>query len=114
MRDPDDPYYKPGILEVNDEAEMIVGQIKMMLFTKRGEILGAPDFGANLEDYLFTLSVNAYSLKSMLMAQTIKFIPLAEKYQVVYDIKFAKGTIRDICLIDVRMLGNPVFGMVVK
>lgn len=114
MRDLSDPYYKSDILEINDEAEMILGQIKMMLFTNRGEILGAPDFGANLEEYLFTFNVNEFSLRSMLMDQTMKFIPLADKYQVDYDIKFARGTVRDICLIDVRMLNKPVFGVGIK
>jgi len=114
MRDPSDPFYRSEILEVNDEVEMLLGQIKMMLYTNRGEILGAPDFGANLEEYLFTFSVNEYALRKMLMDQTIKFIPLAEKYQVDYDIKFAQGTVRDICVIDIKILNQPVFGVVVK
>lgn len=114
MRDPSDPYYKSDILEVNDEAEMLISQIKMMLFTNRGEILGAPDFGANLEEYLFTFNVNEFSLRTMLMDQTMKFIPMAEKYQVDYDIKFARGTVRDICLIDVKLLSQPVFGVVIN
>lgn len=114
MRDPEDPYYKSNMLEVNDEIEMVIAQIKMLLFTRKGEILGAPDFGANLEEHLFTFSLNTYSLRTMLMDQTMKFIPLADKYRVTYDIKFAKGTVRDICIIDVNMLGRPVFGVMIK
>ena len=114
MRDPSDPRYRAEILEINDEAEMLVGQIKMLLYTNRGEVLGAPDFGANLEEYLFTFNVNEYALRKMLMDQTIKFIPLAEKYQVDYDVKFAKGTVRDICVIDVKILNQPVFGVAIK
>lgn len=114
LRDPSDPYYKSDILEIHEETEMLVSQIKMMLFTNRGEILGAPDFGANLEEYLFTFSVNEFVLRSMLRDQTIKFIPMAEKYQVDYDIKFSRGTVRDICIIDIKILNQPVFGVVVK
>ena len=114
MRDEtSDTYYKSGIIEVNDEIEMLISQIKMLLFTNRGEILGAPDFGANLDDYLFTVNVNEYSLRSMLMDQTMKFIPMAERYQVDYDVKFARGTVRDICLIDVRILNEKAFGIMV-
>jgi hypothetical protein len=114
MRDESDPFFKSNILEINNEMEMLFGQIKMMLFTNRGEVLGAPDFGANLEEYLFTFSVNEYSVRSMLMDQTLKFIPLAAKYQVDYDIKFSKGTVRDICLIDIKVLNQPVFGVMIK
>lgn len=111
MRDPSDPYYKSGILEVNDEIETLIGHIKMMLFTNKGEIIGAPDFGASLDEQLFTNNVNEYSLRSNLEDQTLKFIPLAEKYQVQYDIKFARGTVRDICLIDVLINGRAAFGV---
>lgn len=114
MRDPTDPYYKSDIMEINDEVEMLITQIKMILFTRPGEVLGAPDFGVALEDQLFTLNINEYALKSMLFDQVIKFIPLSEKYHVQFDVNFSKGTVRDICLIDVKINGNPLFGILVK
>jgi len=114
MRDPTDPYYKAGVLEVNDELQMLVGQIKMMLFTNRGEVLGAPDFGANMEEQLFTLNLNEYALRSMLRDQTLKFIPLHTKYQIDYEVRFLRGSIRDICVVDVRINNIPAFGVVIK
>lgn len=114
MRDITDPNYKEGILEVSDEIEMLIGQIKMLLFTNRGEVIGAPDFGANLEEHLFTLSLNEYALRQMLRDQTMKFIPMSINYHVDYDIKFARGTVRDICLIDIYINNNPAFGVMVK
>lgn len=114
MRDETDPDYKPDLMEVTDELEQLLSQIRMMLFTQRGEVLGAPDFGAGLEDMLFTQFVNEYALRSALMDQTMKFIPLAEKYGVDYSVKFARGTVRDICIIDVRVLDQSAFGIVVK
>lgn len=114
LRDPSDPFFKEGILEVNDELQMVIGQIKMMLFTNRGEVLGAPDFGANLEEQLFTLNLNEYSLKSVLRDQVLKFIPLSTKYQIDFDVKFSRGTVRDICIIDVLINNVATFGVVVK
>lgn len=111
MRDTDDPYFKSDLLEVNDEVEMLISQIKMMLFTNKGEIIGAPDFGANLDEQLFTFNVNEYSLRSALEDQTLKFIPLSNKYNVQYDVKFARGTVRDICFIDVLVDGKRAFGI---
>jgi hypothetical protein len=114
MRDPTDPNYKSGILEINDEVDMLVSQIKMILYTKPGEILGAPDFGIALEDQLFVFNINEYALRSMLFDQVTKFVPLSEKYHIKFNINFARGTVRDICLIDVIINGNPIFGMLVK
>jgi hypothetical protein len=114
MRDPDDPDYKADLMEISDELEMLISQIKMLLFTRRGEVLGAPDFGAGLDDLLFTQNVNEFGLRSALMDQTMKFIPLAEKYGVDYSVKFSRGTVRDICFIDVKILDQSAFGIVVK
>ena len=114
MRDPTDPAFKEGIMEVDNEVEMLISQIKMILFTRPGEVLGAPDFGIALEDQLFVFNVNEYTLRSMLFDQLIKFVPLSEKYHVKFDVSFARGTVRDICLIDVRINGNPMFGVLVK
>ena len=114
MRDKTDPNFKEGIMEVNDEIEMIIGQIKMILYTKPGEILGAPDFGIALEDQLFVFNLNEVTLRSMLQDQVQKFVPLSEKYHIKFDVSFARGTVRDICLIDVKINGNPMFGMLIK
>lgn len=115
MRDPDtDPNYKSGILEVSDEIEMLIAELKMLLYTNRGEVLGAPDFGANLEEHLFNFGLNEYSLKTMLKDQTLKFIPRSINYAVEFDVKFARGTVRDMCLIDIYINNNPAFGVIVR
>ncbi|MGQ8577371.1 hypothetical protein, partial [Klebsiella pneumoniae] len=85
-----------------------------ILYTKPGEILGAPDFGCDLENMLFVFNLNEVTLRGMLQDQVQKFVPLSEKYQINFDVVFARGTVRDICLIDVKVNGNPMFGMLVK
>jgi len=114
MLSPEDENYKDGVMEITDELRMLVDQIRMILLTKPGEVLGAPEFGVALEEQLFTFSVNEYTLKGMLTDQVQKFCALAEKYQVTFDVKFARGTVRDICLIDTKINGSPVFGVLVK
>ena len=114
LRDPSDPFYQSDTLEVNDELQMLIGQLKMMLFTNRGEVLGAPDFGADLENQLFSLNLNEFSVKSALRDQVMKFIPLGAQYQVDFDVKFARGTARDIGVIDVLINNTPAFGVTIK
>lgn len=116
MRDPLDRNYKEGILETSDTLEQLIGQIKMMLFTNRGEVLGAPDFGASLEEHLFTLGFNAASLRSVLRDQTEKFIPMAaaNKYAVDYDVKLVQGESEKMVLIDVKINGRPSFGVGIR
>lgn len=45
-------------IESLDEAANILQQIKIVLGTKPGEVLGSPLFGIDLEKYLFTMGYN--------------------------------------------------------
>lgn len=114
MRDPTDPNFKSGILEVSDEIEMLISQIKMILLTNKGEVLGAPDFGLNLEEQLFTLNRNEYTIRGMIQDQVMSFCELANKYRVTFDVKFARGNVRDMCLINVVIDGTKAFGVLVN
>lgn len=113
MYDITDPNYQSGILEVSDEIAILISQIRMILSTPPGSVLGAPDFGIDLESQLFVFNINEYSLRSMLLDQVNKFVPLAEKYQIKFNISFAKGVSRDICLIDTLINGTPMFGVLI-
>ena len=49
IRYPGHPKYQEGRIVEDDEVEVIVQKLEMILFTNRGEVLGNPDIGANLE-----------------------------------------------------------------
>jgi hypothetical protein len=91
-RDPDDPSYNPYQLETTDPVEICIGQLKMLLLTNKGEVMGDPQFGLNLEDLIFSLNISEYSLK--------KELDLNLK---TYDLKFFQGTLRDIATLDFRI-----------
>jgi hypothetical protein len=40
-----EPGYDPNKLEVSSDLESTIQQIKMTLFTRKGEVLGDPGFG---------------------------------------------------------------------
>lgn len=52
LRSPDDPNYRDGIFESNDPTENAIQQVRMVLLTRKGEVLGE-DIGFNAEKYLF-------------------------------------------------------------
>jgi len=113
MRDPSDPNYQSGMLEISNEIEILIAQVKMIINTRKGEVLGDPNFGANLEDLLFTFNLNQYSINSILTDQIKMYCPLGDKYAISFQVNFAKGTVRDICVIDVVINGTPYFGVAV-
>jgi hypothetical protein len=62
LRPESDPAYRPSQLEVYDELESTLQQIKMTLFTRKGEVLGDPNFGVDIEKYLFEFSIDPFAL----------------------------------------------------
>ena len=68
LRDPSDPLYSADILEHSSELENLLGQIRMLLYTKQGDVMGSYDFGFNLEDSLFLFNLNEAELKQRLLS----------------------------------------------
>ena len=114
MRDPSDPLYHPGILEQSDEIESLLGQIRMILYTKPGDVLGSYDFGYNLEDNLFLFNLSADELKRKLLQDIYYFCPDASKYSVDIDVQFFKGSVRDACLMDIYVDSRKTLGILAR
>jgi hypothetical protein len=114
MRDPSDPLYFPGVLEQSDEIETLLAQIRMILYSKPGDVLGAYDFGYNLEDNLFLFNLNGDDLKKRLLQDIYYYCPDASRYSVDVDVQFFKGSVRDACLIDIYIDSRKVIGILAK
>jgi hypothetical protein len=114
IREPEDPNYKDGVLEINDEVEILITQLKMLILTTKGDILGAPAFGMSLEDLLFSFNANEYTLQNEFNDQLMRFCPLAAKYDVKLEVKFFRGTVRDIGFLDISINDRKVFGVDIR
>lgn len=99
-RDPDDRYYDPSQIEITDPVEICIGQIKMMLLTDKGSVLGDPKFGLNLESLVYELNLSEYSLRKEIDLHISTYCRLFKNMGGTYDVKFFLGTNRDIALID--------------
>jgi hypothetical protein len=113
-RAPSDPLYYPGILEQSDEIETLLGQIRMIMFTKQGDVLGSYTFGYNLEDNLFLFNLSAGQLKTTLRDAIYTYCPDASRYSVDVEVQFFRGSVRDVCLIDITIDGQKRLGVLVK
>lgn len=62
FRDQTDPAFRADQLEVYDSLEETLQQVKMTLFTRKGEVLGEPEFGVDVEKYLFEFSIDPFAI----------------------------------------------------
>lgn len=78
----EDPKYLGDRFEISDELESAVQQVKMTLFTKKGEVLGEPDFGIDLDSYLFEYSIDPIRLSQDATSQINKYVAESRKRQI--------------------------------
>lgn len=105
--------YIPDVLEIGDEASLLLIQIENLLFTDKTQVIGQPDFGINLHDLLFTFVKNGSEIKSTIMEQIYSYCPLAPKYNVNVDVSFAIDGTRDIAFIDIYLNDKRAMGVLI-
>lgn len=98
-----DPGYNSDKLQQDDEIAMLLTQIETILFTKKGSVLGSPDFGANLEDYVYELRYNEYLIKKAINEQLVRYVPLSKKYPVSIEVDFTEELNRHVMFLDIRI-----------
>lgn len=99
----EDPGFDPSSLQVDDELGILLTQIEMCLFTKRGDVLGNTGFGANLEDYVYALQYNDTMISSAISQQFKTYIPLAQKYNTQVSVEFLPYVEKNVAFIDITI-----------
>lgn len=112
IRPQTDPAFKADQFEVYDELESTLQQIKMTLFTQKGEVLGEPEFGIEVEKYLFEFDINPFALTREASNQINTYVLEGKKRNItVRAASYADERVgREIfvLLIDVPELKNPL------
>jgi len=76
---PDSPRYSPTALETDGALPVLIQKIEMLLFTDKGSVLGVPDFGINLEKYIFESNVSADYIRSEIVQQLRQYVVTDEE-----------------------------------
>jgi len=113
-RAPDDLYYKEDVYEHSSDLENLLGQIRMILYTKHGDVMGSYNFGFNLEDNIFLFNLSEDAINNKLMEMLTTYCTDFDKFKVKVDVQFFNGSIRDICLIDIIVDDEKQIGILVK
>lgn len=109
-----EPGYLPGAFEVTDSVKTVIQKIKMILFTRQGEILGDTSFGMSLEDLLFEFKFSKSELNQKFGEQLANYVPESSDFEVRFEVNFVPGTVRDLAYIDIYVNGTKAFGMVAE
>lgn len=100
--------YRNDVMELSSELDVIIQQVDLLLFTNKGDVLLMPDFGCNLEQYLFETSYNESVIKSIIMEQINNYIYLKGTYSVDVDVSFIKWDFNVAMLVDLTINNKKV------
>jgi len=112
LRIPTDPNYDPTQIDGDDEFQQFLQLIEMLLTTKRGEVLGNPGLGCNLEQFLWNEQVTSSAVKTEIMTQILDFgSDYGTRISYDIDVNFIAGPITDSILVDVYIEDQKVLGI---
>jgi len=84
FRDPTDPNYRTGIFESTDQIENTITQIRMTLLTRKGEVLGEPNFGFDATGYLFEFEGESLdNIEKVADEQIHNYVMMSKIYTIV-------------------------------
>ena len=111
-RDMDAPKYNDDVIEVTDELQQLILKIENCLFTRQGDVLGAPNLGCNLDDLVFSLVLNESVIAQKINSQIQSYCLNSSSSQFGVDtrVSFYSTIERNGCLVDIYVNEQRVIG----
>jgi hypothetical protein len=111
-RDIEAPKYQSTKLEVDEALDDLIIKIENTLFSRRTSVLGAPDFGCNLDDMIFSLTSNEDTIRNVCGQQIVEYCLTGDDgFAVDVQVQFFQTAERSGCFIDVFVNDQRVVGV---
>lgn len=85
---PGHPRFTINKIIVDDLLRVIIQKYEMLLFTNKGELLGDPDFGCDLEKLLWQTKISASAVKRLIIYQIDSYIPELQGSNYELEVEF--------------------------
>ena len=111
----DQQNYSSFETEVGEELDQFLQKIEMILTTRKGQVLGEPKFGANLEDFLWNYRASSYQIENEVRLQIETYCSeIGQRINYKVEAQFIPGEISDSILVDITVDGTKVLGIGVR
>lgn len=85
---PGHPRFTINRIITDDAVRVIIQKYELLIFTNKGEVLGDPDFGCDLERLLHETAVSADAVKRDIIQQINKYIPEISNINYTLEVEF--------------------------
>jgi len=115
IRTEEDPYFEEGIIDYSNEIESLITQLRVMLGTEKGDVLGSREFGLNLEYLVFSTVKSSFDIKDKLDEQIRNYVYVSPNINLSTEINFGKDERGcDYAVVDIILNGVKSVGFLVS
>lgn len=110
----DHPRYESSEIIEDEAISVIIQKYEMILFTNKGEVLGDPDFGADLLDILYSTKVSDTYVKDIINEQISIYIPELVETNYTLDVVFVQDpeNYQDIMFINLKVADYDIYAQI--
>jgi len=112
----DHPRYVPKELIEDEVVNVIIQKYEMILFTNKGEVMGDPEFGANLLELLYQTKVSESYVISTIDEQIAIYIPELANTNYTLNVVFVQDpeNYQDIMFVNLKIADYSVYAQIGK
>ncbi len=98
----------------DDVIQVIVQKYETLIFSNKGDLLGDPNFGCDLQKILFQTRLSSNNVKKIIIEQIEDYIPEILNIEYSLDVKFVSDSenYQDIMIIDFEISGYNVSAII--
>jgi phage baseplate assembly protein W len=112
----DHPRYAPKELIEDEVVNVIIQKYEMILFTNKGEVMGDPEFGANLLELLYQTKVSESYVISTIDEQIAKYVPELANSNYTLNVVFVQDpeNYQDIMFVNLKIADYSIYAQIGK
>jgi hypothetical protein len=108
------PKFTVNKIITDDLIRVIIQKYEMLIFTNKGELLGDPNFGADLERLLYETKISAPAVRSIIIDQINEYIPELKDVNYQLDVTFEEDPERyqDVMVVEFKLADYEVYALI--
>ena len=108
------PKFTVNKIITDDLIRVIIQKYEMLIFTNKGELLGDPNFGADLERLLYETKISAPAVRSIIIDQINEYIPELKDVNYELDVTFEEDPERyqDVMVVEFKLADYEVYALI--
>lgn len=112
---PGHPNFRDLELIEDDLVRVIIQKYEVIIFTNKGELLGDPNFGANLTELLHETRISAEAVEADIRAQISDYIPELDGIDFQLTVEFVEDpeNFQEVMIVNFTVAGYQVYASVV-